>query len=74
MPCQVDGTPTSTLPAGKTCMITGDVLTAAVGKDETMAKIFINAPETSVSCYAVYDFQGKSRRVPCKVEGGKTVE
>ena len=70
MPCQVDGTPTSTLTAGKTCVITGDVLTAAAGKEETMAKILITAPEDNVSCYAVYDIQGKSRRVPCKVNRG----
>jgi radical SAM modification target selenobiotic family peptide len=68
MPCQVDGTPTSTFTAGKTCVINGEVLTAAAGKDETMARILINAPEANVSCYAVYDFQGKSRRVPCKVD------
>jgi radical SAM modification target selenobiotic family peptide len=74
MPCKVDGTPTSTLTAGNTCVINGEVLTAAAGKEETMAKIFINAPEAYVSCYAIYDYQGKSRRVPCKLEGGKLVE
>ncbi len=74
MPCKVDGTLTSTLTAGNTCMITGDVLTAAAGKDETMAKIFINAPEEYVSCYAIYEFKGQSRRVPCKFKGGQFVE
>ncbi len=63
-----------TLTAGQTCTITGDVLTTAAGKEETFAIINVNGPEDSITCFAVYNYQGQSRRIPCKVQGGKIVE
>ncbi len=63
-----------TLNAGDVCTITGDTLTTGAGKEETMATISVNAPEEALGCFVVYNYQGQSRRVPCKVKDGKIVE